>query len=165
MKHEQATTTLLRILIESGLEFVVIGGVAAYLHGSSHPTEDLDIAAPFDIENMRRLAVALKPHDWRHALVPGRPPIDMTPEELAMLKNLYIQTDLGRVDVLGEIPPIESFDRLRAKAVKITYLGHECRVVHLDDLIEMKTALARPQDQLVVQQLRALHDRNKGQQS
>lgn len=162
MKHEQATTTLLRLLIESRFDFVIIGGVAAYLHGSSHPTEDLDVAAPFTAENMRRLSAALRGQNWRHALAPNRPPIEATPEELAGYKDLYIMTDLGRLDVLGETPPLTGFEELQRKAKRIKFQGLECRVVEINDLIAMKSALNRTKDQLVVQQLRALQDRQRG---
>ncbi|HLT40997.1 MAG TPA: hypothetical protein VK034_32190 [Enhygromyxa sp.] len=49
---------LLRALVDGGVEFVVIGGMAAVAHGSAHVTVDLDIVYNRGDENIERLAAA-----------------------------------------------------------------------------------------------------------
>lgn len=51
------TNRLLHALREAGVEFVVIGGVAALAHGALTPTRDVDIAAPLTEDNLRRLKI------------------------------------------------------------------------------------------------------------
>lgn len=52
---------LLEALVGGGVEFIVIGGVAATAHGSAHVTVDLDIVYRRSRENIARLAAALAP--------------------------------------------------------------------------------------------------------
>ena len=52
---------LLEMLVSGGVEFIIIGGVAATAHGSAHVTTDLDIVYRRTAENIVRLALALSP--------------------------------------------------------------------------------------------------------
>jgi hypothetical protein len=56
---------LLRLLVEAGVRFVVIGGVAAIAHGASTFTRDLDVLISFDAETLSRLRGALQPLDQK----------------------------------------------------------------------------------------------------
>src|SRR3954452_10875578 len=49
-----------RILADHGVEFVVIGGVAARLHETGHATVDIDVCPSRSKDNLIRLAQALK---------------------------------------------------------------------------------------------------------
>ena len=60
---------LVRNFVENSVEFVIVGGFAAVVHGSSLVTEDLDICIPFTEENANRLIKVLKPLHPRHRLV------------------------------------------------------------------------------------------------
>lgn len=157
----QQTTALLRLLTDAGFEFVVVGGVAATAHGSSAMTLDLDVAAPFTVENMHRLLAALSPHEPRHRIVPGKPPIRETAEQLATLKNLYIQCDIGVVDIIGELPPIGGYADAAANSVEVVVLGTRCRVLSIGDLIRIKELLGRPKDLEAARHLRAIRDRQE----
>jgi len=62
----------LKALSERGVNFVVIGGYAATLHGSAYLTRDLDICYERTPENMERLVSALRPfHPRLRALQKG----------------------------------------------------------------------------------------------
>jgi len=154
----QDTPGLLELLTAAGVDFVIVGGVAAFSHGSTMVTEDLDIAAQFSAENMSRLLEALRPYAPRHALTPGKQAIVSSADELARLKNLYIWSELGRLDVLGETPPIKRYKELRDRAKRVSVTDSECMVASIGDLIAMKRALARPKDLLAVEQLEAIRD-------
>ena len=65
------TERQLVFLAEHGIEFVVVGGVAATLHGSSYVTHDLDVCYSRDGANLERLARALKSVARHHATRPG----------------------------------------------------------------------------------------------
>jgi hypothetical protein len=47
---------LLSVLCRGNVDFIVVGGVAATVHGSARLTQDLDVVYSRDPENLRRLA-------------------------------------------------------------------------------------------------------------
>src|SRR5579863_3622347 len=95
---------LLRALSAARVEFAVVGGVAAVLHGAATATYDLDILMPFTVENCEHLLAAIQPLQPRFSDTVARPPLRLSAQELAAFKNLYLSTDLGRLDVLGSLP-------------------------------------------------------------
>ena len=89
----------------------------------------------------------------------GKPRVDRTAEELAEFKNLYLDTTLGRIDILGALPPVGSFEHVASRAIAVVVHGHACRIVGLDDLIAVKAHVARPKDKQVELELRAIRER------
>lgn len=156
----QDSPALLRALVASDVEFIIVGGLAAIAHGSSLFTRDLDVLARFDVANMERLLAAVEPAHPRFALHPNRPPLDRSAEELALFRNVYLclTTDHGRLDVLGRIPN-GTYEELERSAVEMELAGVRCRVLSLDDLITSKAMLGRDKDKLVEVELRAIRDR------
>ncbi len=68
------TERLLLLLLQSQVEFVVIGGIAAIAHGSARVTYDLDIVYRRTPENLERVVAALRPHDpYLRGAPPGLP--------------------------------------------------------------------------------------------
>jgi len=67
----QNDQALLMRLTESGLEFVVIGGVCVVFHGVPMATFDLDVCCPFGEENVRRIAGAVRDLHPLHRLTPN----------------------------------------------------------------------------------------------
>src|SRR6185436_8956657 len=100
---------LLTRLKESEVEFVIIGGVCGVLHGLSLVTFDLDLCCPFSFENLRRLEGAVKDLHPFHRLVANKLPLEITEDLAPRLKNLYLQTDLGRLDCLSEVTGIGDY--------------------------------------------------------
>jgi len=127
----QQTDRLLAILQDAGVEFVVIGGVAALAHGSATLTRDLDIAATLAPENVERLMEALRPYRPHHVTRPDLGPIQDSVERLCEFRLLLIDTDLE---------------------------GRMFRVLTLDQLIEVKAYVGRPKDRIVEMELRAIRD-------
>jgi len=154
---------LLTLLVDAGVRFVVIGGVAAIAHGASTFTRDLDVLIAFDADTIARLLGVLREHDPRAALDPAHRPIPTSVSALEGFRNLYVTTSLGRLDLIGETP-LGDYRSLAARAVPMTLAGVSVQVVALDDLIAMKRALGRPKDLLVATELEAvrerLHDRD-----
>src|SRR5262245_30037476 len=99
---------LLEKLTEAGVEYAIVGGTAAVLHGSATVTYDLDVLMPFTLTNCERLLRAVAGLHPRLSHTVDKRPLAVAADELAQFKNLYLLTDLGRLDVLGSLPPIQS---------------------------------------------------------
>lgn len=153
----QQTDRLLAVLQDAGVDFVVIGGVAALAHGSATLTRDLDIAAPLSPENVERLMAALRPYRPHHVTRPDLGPIQDSLERLCEFRLLLIDTDLGRLDVLSEVQPLGPASSLSAVELELLS-GRMFRVLTLDQLIEVKAYLGRPKDRIVEVELRAIRD-------
>lgn len=144
--------SLIQRLTDAGVEFVVVGGVAAVAHGATRLTVDIDVCAPFTDANLARLLNALRD---LHARIRSHPPkpLPARAEDLAGFKNLYLETDYGELDVLGEIAGIGAYESVRPRSVELPFLGRTVRVLSLDALIEGKRALGREKDRHVLREL------------
>lgn len=89
-------------LEESGVQYVLVGGVAAVLHGVPVNTFDVDVVHARDAENLRRLVIALRGLDacCRQHL-PRR--IEPLERDLLLPGHRLLMTRSGPLDVLGEI--------------------------------------------------------------
>ena len=154
----QRNVELLKALLDAHVEFVVIGGVAANVLGTSGFTKDLDVCARLSVTNCRRILEALGTLRPRFYQTMGKPPVDRTAEQLAEFKNLYFETDWGVIDLLGSVPPVGDYERVAAGA-EAAILGElQVRVIGLDDLIAVKAHVGRPKDKLAEVELRAIRE-------
>jgi predicted nucleotidyltransferase len=78
----------------------------------------------------------------------------------ASLKNLYLQTDLGALDVLGSIAGVGTPDQVRASAIDVELFGRRVKVMGIEQLIRSKEAVGRPKDLLAATELRAVLSRS-----
>jgi len=149
--------TLLGVLLNGNVDFVIVGGFAAVIHGSSQVTQDLDICVslnPKEIEKLRRL---LEPFHPVHRMTPRRLPFNLFPGDIENVKNIYLSTDLGPLDILGEITGISGgFSQLKNNAVWINAFNLKLPVISREDLLIAKTTLGRPKDLFVAEELRLL---------
>ena len=76
-----------------------------------------------------------------------------------LIRNLYLNTDLGPLDLLSEITGVGDYDRVASRAVEVEMFGHRVRVIGLEDLIAAKEALGRDKDLLAAKELRAILER------
>ena len=152
---------LIQRLCDADLDFVIVGGFAGVLHGSSLVTRDLDICAVLTAENVARLRDTLRDLNPTHRLTPQRLSFLDNPDPGTPLQNLYLETTLGPVDILSSIKGVGDHDRLREASVEIELFGRRCRVISLQDLIRAKEALARPKDLLAAEELRAIAEQQK----
>src|SRR5882757_4870250 len=93
-----------------GVEYLVIGGQAAILHGSPQLTQDTDLCYRRTPENLERLAGALKEI---HPTLRGAPPdlpFILDARSLALGANFTFNTDLGPLDLLGWVEPHGTYD-------------------------------------------------------
>ena len=147
---------LLTQLSDSGLEFVIIGGFAALTHGSSFMTRDVDVCAILSPENVSRLRNAFKEWNPKHRMTPQRLSFLDHPADGESVKNLYIDTDFGMVDILTHVLGVGDYIRLKAGAETFEVDGRDYKVIGLPDLITAKEAMARGKDLLVAKELRAI---------
>src|SRR5215472_8292128 len=97
-------------LLRHGVEFLVIGGQAAVLHGSPLPTIDVDLCYRRTTENLERLAPALRE---LHPTLRGAPPdlpFRLDAQSLALGANFTFNTDCGPLDLLGWVEPLGTYD-------------------------------------------------------
>ncbi|MFT3839515.1 MAG: hypothetical protein QM723_21205 [Myxococcaceae bacterium] len=145
-------------MTDAKLDFIVVGGVAATLHGVAEPTRDLDVCIRLTDDSWTRVAQVIAPLQPRYALTPDLRPIVATPEELRQYRNLYVLTDLGRIDFLSEVPPIGDIDKVAGRAVEMQLDEKRIRVISVDDLLKVKEHVRRPKDLEVAAELRAIRD-------
>jgi len=153
---------LLRRLTEAGVEFVLVGGLAAAAHGSSLITQDVDVCIRLGAENLNRLQHALRGLDPTHRMAQPPIPFQHDAKVLGSFRNVYLRTRLGQLDCLGEILGIGDFSAVIERSVEIDLNGAVCRVLSLDALIAAKSAMKRDRDLLAVEQLRKLKSLREG---
>lgn len=78
------------------------------------------------------------------------------PDPGTPLNNLYLETDLGPVDLLGSIKGVGDFERVRNASIEIELFGRRCRVISVEDLIAAKQAMGRDKDLIAVKELQAI---------
>jgi hypothetical protein len=154
----QDNQALLTRLKDSGLEFVIIGGVCVVFHGALMATFDLDICCPFGVENVRKIESAVKDLNPVHRLTANKLPLEVTRSSFGALKNLYLQTDLGKLDCLGEVTGVGNFDEVKRQSL-VAHLSYgEFRFLNLDALIAAKKNIGREKDLDAVRLLTTLKE-------
>jgi sugar phosphate isomerase/epimerase len=158
---------ILAVLLDHGVQFVVIGGFGALLHGDPGVTVDLDITPAASLENRRRLAAALS-EMGAQVRVPGLEyPVaaELDAEYLARFATITLRTRHGDLDLAFEPDGPEHaplrYERLARRAVAID-LGIEVPVASLDDIIASKEAAGRLKDLEDLARLYVLRDELPG---
>lgn len=156
---------VLECLHRHGVDFVLIGGVAAVAHGSPLATFDTDIAPDRASANLERLAAALRELDARirTSAEPVVFPIDAG--FLAAQPNiLNLTTDAGDLDLTFSPSGFpDGYAQLRPGAIEVALVdGTSTAVASLSDVIASKAAADRDKDRAALPYLRALQDRIEG---
>jgi predicted nucleotidyltransferase len=151
---------LLQRLCDAEIDFVIVGGFAAMLHGSALLTRDLDVCALLTEANVAKLRDTFRELNPTHRFTPQRLSFLDNPDPGVPLKNLYLQTEWGPVDILGSIMGVGDFDQVREASIEIELFGRKCRVIAVDALIKAKEAVGREKDKLAVKELRAIVEKS-----
>jgi hypothetical protein len=156
----QNLAELMRRLIATHVEFVLVGGFAALSHGVMRSTRDVDVCCRFSEANLMRIQEAFA--DLHPVHFPRTDlPLQLTSELCAQLKNLYLKTDLGRVDCLGEILAVGNFDEVLKHSVEVELPAGKCRIMDIDTLIRAKEAMDRDHDRITARELKEIKKRQK----
>jgi hypothetical protein len=152
---------ILQRLLDHRVEFVVIGGLAMTIHGSAHVTRDLDVCYRRTADNIAALVAAFAPlHPYLRGAPSGLPfKFDAATVQAGL--NFTLTTDLGDVDLLGEVSGVGTADQAIAQSEERTLFGMTVRVLSLDALISSKKAAGRLKDRnhlLELEELKKLKD-------
>jgi len=150
--------TVFGVLVRSGVEFIVIGGAAATIHGSARVTRDVDIVYRRTAENLRRMVDALSPYSPYLRGAPAGLPFLWDESTLRRGLNFTLTTSIGDLDLLGEVTGGGNFEALLAHSSPVQAFGIECLCLNLDKLIQVKRAAGRPKDLEAIAELEALRE-------
>ncbi|MCL4179284.1 MAG: nucleotidyltransferase [Verrucomicrobia bacterium] len=152
---EQLTQILERLNRER-VEFVLVGGLAGVFHGVPLVTRDVDVCLPFTEQNLFRLERALDGLNPVHRQTPQRLAFKVADDFPRGLKNLYLRTDLGVLDCLGEISGVGDYLAVRGRSEPAELPVGTVHILSLSALIDAKAALDRTQDKLALIHLRRI---------
>lgn len=138
-KKPQSTdlSGLLQGLNEAGIEYIVVGGLAAVIQGAPVTTFDLDIVHRRTDQNIKNLIEFLK----TVSAIQRRPDDKIVfPQfiDFSGTGHLQLITSLGPLDVLSVIEKGQGFDELKESAIEIDYKGHKTLVLRLESLVALK---------------------------
>lgn len=151
---------ILRRLLDAGVRFVVVGGLAAQAHGSTSLTTDLDICYARDGVNLQALAAVLgEIAAVRRGLPPDSPRTPPLDARTLRARGLFtLTTRFGDFDLLADPDPGLDFETLVRSAIPATTAGVHVLAAGLDDLMAMKRAAGRPKDRIELEILGALRE-------
>jgi predicted nucleotidyltransferase len=152
---------LLTRLSRSGVEFVVVGGVAVIFHGHARGTLDLDVCYARSPENLERLVAALAPIHPRLRGAPADLPFLWDSRTLRNGLNFTLVTDEGELDLLGEVTGLGNYNDLALRATEVEIAGTRVKMLSLEDLISSKAAAGRAKDLVDLEVLRVIAQRSR----
>lgn len=142
----------LRDLNESGIRYVVVGGLAVIRHGAVRATKDVGAAVAMDEDNLARLAQLVD--RWAATNPDGSPLACKRPSAGGALA---LRTRHCFVDILSAQLLPAPFDDVLERADVKRIDGVEAAICSLEDLVAMKRATGRGSDDLDLERLRAAH--------
>lgn len=144
---------LLGALVERDVDFVLIGGLAVNAHGVIRATADADIVPDPARDNLKRLGSALGALD---AHVPGADPAlgALDARALSFGGNWKCETKHGPLHIVQAQSGVPAYDELRKRSVKVEVGELSLFVCSYEDLVAMKRAAGRPQDEIDLADLR-----------
>lgn len=148
--------SILRLLKDNAVEFIVIGGAAATAHGSARLTRDLDVVYRRTPENIAHLVACLQPHQPYLRGAPPGLPFRFDAETISRGLNFTLTTNLGALDLLGEVTGGGRYEDLLPHSFELRVFGVSVWTLGLKRLIEVKRAAGRPRDFDAVAELEAL---------
>lgn len=149
MDEPRHLTSILGVLLGEGVEFVLVGALAAVAQGAPVTTHHVDIVHARTPENLDRLMAALGKLNARYR---GRAPDNPAPPDrkaLATTGHSLFMTDLGPLDCLGAIEGGRTYDDLVPLAVEADLDGL-LRVLGLETIVELKRQSSEAKDRLLL---------------
>lgn len=149
---------LFAALHNARVEYIIIGGVAATVHGSSRLTQDVDICYSRRSANLERIVRALHPLKPYLRGAPRGLPFEWSATTLKAGLNFTLTTTAGDIDLLGEVTGGGGYDDLIDHTIDVTLFGHRTKCLNLEWLIVTKRAAGRPRDLEAIAELEALKE-------
>ncbi|HUI58128.1 MAG TPA: hypothetical protein VLY04_24305 [Bryobacteraceae bacterium] len=155
--------TAVQALVDHGVDFVIIGGWSAVLHGSAYLTNHLDLCFSRRADNLQRLTKALAPYHPRLRDLPPDLPFVWDEATLGSSTMLTFSTDLGFIDLLAEVTGLGGFEEVQARSIQVQAFDRIVRTLDLSSLIESKRAAGREKDLRLLPELESLLDAGEPQ--
>jgi hypothetical protein len=154
---------ILGVLERHGVQYVVIGGLAAALHGAGTVTFDVDVVPESSLDNLTRLSAALDELDARIRVsgIAGGLDFDHDAQSLGSMETINLVTNHGDFDITFRPSGVTTFSEWDNHAEDTEALGVHFRLASLADVIQSKEAAGRPKDQITLPVLRELLNRQK----
>jgi hypothetical protein len=151
---------LLHTLARHHVDYVLIGGLAATLYGSSALTNDADICPDPSPENRERLAAALREMEAsvRTDAEPEGVRVSADANFLRRMQVVNLTTRFGDFDIAFQPAGTDGYADLAEHATKMEIDDLVVRVASLADIIRSKEAANRPKDRATLPVLYALQD-------
>lgn len=149
---------ILDVLNQHGVRYVLIGGLAASLHGAVTPTFDVDIVPERKAENLEKLSAALSALDARIRVDGVEEGLAFRHDagSLASVTVLNLVTRHGPLDIAGQPAGLSSYEDWASNALTIDLHGLRIQLAELGDVIRSKEAADREKDRIHLPYLRAL---------
>ena len=147
---------LLTALSQADVAFIVIGGMAAVAQGATYVTADLDLCYQRHLRNYQRLSHTLRPFKPRLRGAPADLPFVLDAATLRAGLNFTLMTEVGDVDLLGEVTGLGPYEIVKAHAEEVELYAHRIWVLTLEGLIVSKQAAGCAKDLLLLPELQAL---------
>ncbi len=128
--------SLARLLLDREIEFILVGGAAALVHGSPLRTRDFDAVHRRTPANVERLLKVLQDVDAFFRNDIARRHLAPTQEHLQGKGQVLLSTRLGPLDLLGTLHDGRGYDELLPHTVIYEVGGRSLRVLDLPTLIE-----------------------------
>ncbi|HEX7773836.1 MAG TPA: hypothetical protein VF435_15550 [Pyrinomonadaceae bacterium] len=135
-----------------------MGGIAALIHGSMLLTNDVDVCYARDPENLQRLAGALQSVHARLRNAPEGLPFILDAETLKRGLNFTFTTDVGDLDLLGEVRGVGNYDEVLAGSITVELFDYRFAVIDIGKLVIAKRAAGRPKDLIALPELEAIQE-------
>jgi len=154
---------ILAVLDRRGVRYVLIGGLAAILHGAPHVTTDVDVVPQESRDNLDRLSAALKELHARIRVAGEEAgvPFDHSAKSLGRVRIWNLVTDQGNLDITFVPSGTSGYDDLARDAEEMTVRGISVPVASLADVIRSKEAAGRERDRAVLPTLRRVLEANR----
>ena len=151
----------LKLLGRYEVRCVIIGGVASTIYGCTILTNDLDVCYARDAENLERLAQALQSVQAKLRNAPADLPFLLDADTLRHGLNFTFATDIGSLDLLGEVRGVGFYEDVVDAAITYELFGYSFPVIEINKLILAKRTAGRPKDLMAVAELEALREQQE----
>jgi len=152
-------------LVRANVDFILIGGMAAILHGSARVTFDVDVVYSRTHENIERLSIALAPHRPYLRNAPSGLPFAWDTKTIRDGLNFTLTTDLDDIDLRGDVAGGDTYNDLLSHSFEVKAFGVRFKCLNLPTLIRIKEAAGRPKDCEAIAELRVLLEETEHRQS
>jgi hypothetical protein len=147
---------VLATLAGARLELIVVGGLAATIQGSTRLTRHVDVLYSRSAANIERLVEALRPARPYLRGAPQGLPFEWSAATVGRGFNFALTTDIGDIDLLGELVGGVTYETLVARSETVTAYGHAFRCAPLIELIRVKRSSGHAKDLVVAAELEAI---------